>query len=191
MDSLENHTELAGVCEQGSSQATTNEPKLANEPEENEAQLAIKSLQESALSKVAAAPSGPTEPTEPAKPDETGASDGRADVQAATGEIESAPEEDKHDVEEQAEEGPRAPSPTSSQQGSAQGESPSSDHLEPELEQPQLVQKNSQINNNNYSGLNLNMTASEMRELLARRKKFDPKKAQMNIRQKYEIIQQM
>lgn len=46
-------------------------------------------------------------------------------------------------------------------------------------------------NNNNYSGLNLNMTASEMRELLARRKKFDPKKAQMNIRQKYEIIQQM
>lgn len=46
-------------------------------------------------------------------------------------------------------------------------------------------------NNNDYSGLNLNMTASEMRELLARRKKFDPKKAQMNIRQKYEIIQQM
>lgn len=46
-------------------------------------------------------------------------------------------------------------------------------------------------NGNSYSGLNLNMTASEMRELLARRKKFDPKKAQMNIRQKYEIIQQM
>lgn len=45
--------------------------------------------------------------------------------------------------------------------------------------------------NNNYSGLNLNMTAAEMRELIARRKKFDPKKAQMNIRQKYEIIQQM
>lgn len=43
----------------------------------------------------------------------------------------------------------------------------------------------------NFSGLNLNMTASEMKELLARRKKFDPKKAQMNIRQKYEIIQQM
>lgn len=49
-----------------------------------------------------------------------------------------------------------------------------------------------QVNaNNNYSGLNLNMTASEMRELIASRKKFDPKKAQMNIRQKYEIIQQM
>uniref|UniRef100_A0A6G1S7S1 Na(+)/H(+) exchange regulatory cofactor NHE-RF1 n=1 Tax=Aceria tosichella TaxID=561515 RepID=A0A6G1S7S1_9ACAR len=46
-------------------------------------------------------------------------------------------------------------------------------------------------NNNNYSGLNLNMTASQMRELIASRKKFDPKKAQMNIRQKYEIIQQM
>lgn len=54
---------------------------------------------------------------------------------------------------------------------------------------------NNNNNNNssgsNYSGLNLNMTASEMRQLLARRKKFDPKKAQMNIRQKYEIIQQM
>lgn len=47
------------------------------------------------------------------------------------------------------------------------------------------------ISGNNFSGLNLNMTASEMRELIARRKKFDPKKAQMNIRQKYEIIQQM
>lgn len=50
---------------------------------------------------------------------------------------------------------------------------------------------NTNNNNNNYSGLNLNMTAAEMRELIARRKKFDPKKAQMNIRQKYEIIQQM
>lgn len=46
-------------------------------------------------------------------------------------------------------------------------------------------------NDDNLTGLNLNMTASEMRELLARRKKFDPKKAQINIRQKYEIIQQM
>lgn len=57
----------------------------------------------------------------------------------------------------------------------------------------QQPQKNvvGNINNNNYSGLNLNMTASEMRELIARRKKFDPKKAQINIRQKYEIIQQM
>lgn len=44
---------------------------------------------------------------------------------------------------------------------------------------------------NHFGGLNLNMTASEMRELLARRKKFDAKKAQMNIRQKYDIIQRM
>ena len=50
---------------------------------------------------------------------------------------------------------------------------------------------NSNNNNNNYSGLNLNMTASQMRELIASRKKFDPKKVAMNIRQKYEIIQQM
>lgn len=56
------------------------------------------------------------------------------------------------------------------------------------LEETPEPQKNSSTN---YSGLNFNMTASEMRELIARRKKFDPKKAQMNIRQKYEIIQQM
>ena len=52
-------------------------------------------------------------------------------------------------------------------------------------------QQSVQKTTNNYTGLNLNMTASEMRELIASRKKFDPKKAQMNIRQKYEIIQQM
>lgn len=51
--------------------------------------------------------------------------------------------------------------------------------------------RNGSNSNNNYYGLNLNMTASEMRELLARRKKFDAKKAQMNIRQKYEMIQRM
>lgn len=58
-------------------------------------------------------------------------------------------------------------------------------------QQQQQVNNTATTTNNNYSGLNLNMTASEMRELIARRKKFDPKKAQMNIRQKYEIIQQM
>ncbi|RWS13434.1 Na(+)/H(+) exchange regulatory cofactor NHE-RF2-like protein [Dinothrombium tinctorium] len=39
--------------------------------------------------------------------------------------------------------------------------------------------------------LNLNMSASEMRQILAQRKKNDPKKAQIDLRQKYEIIQQM
>ncbi|KAG8195498.1 hypothetical protein JTE90_010801 [Oedothorax gibbosus] len=39
--------------------------------------------------------------------------------------------------------------------------------------------------------LNLNMSASEMRQMLANRRKKDPKKEQMDIRQKYEIIQQM
>jgi len=40
-------------------------------------------------------------------------------------------------------------------------------------------------------GLNLNMSASEMRQILAQRKKHDPKKAQMDLRQKYDMIQQM
>lgn len=39
--------------------------------------------------------------------------------------------------------------------------------------------------------LNLNMSASEMRAMLANRRKRDPKKEPMDIRQKYEIIQQM
>ncbi|XP_054718954.1 Na(+)/H(+) exchange regulatory cofactor NHE-RF2-like [Uloborus diversus] len=39
--------------------------------------------------------------------------------------------------------------------------------------------------------LNLNMSASEMRQMLANRRKKDPKKEPMDIRQKYEIIQQM
>lgn len=39
--------------------------------------------------------------------------------------------------------------------------------------------------------LNLNMSVSEMRQLLASRKKRDPKKIQMDLRHKYEIIQRM
>lgn len=39
--------------------------------------------------------------------------------------------------------------------------------------------------------LNLNMTASEMRQLIAQRKKKDAKKANLDLREKYEIIQQM
>lgn len=39
--------------------------------------------------------------------------------------------------------------------------------------------------------LNLNMSASEMRQMIANRRKKDPKKEPMDIRQKYEIIQQM
>lgn len=58
-------------------------------------------------------------------------------------------------------------------------------------QQEEVAKQVPQKGGNNYSGLNLNMTASEMRELIARRKKYDAKKAQMNIRQKYEIIQQM
>lgn len=46
-------------------------------------------------------------------------------------------------------------------------------------------------NNNNSANLNLNMTAKEMRKILSSRKKVDAKKAQIDIRQKYEIIQKM
>lgn len=59
------------------------------------------------------------------------------------------------------------------------------------LEEQTETRKKINTNNNDFGGLNLNMSASEMRELLARRKKVDPKKAQMNIRQKYEMIQRM
>lgn len=39
--------------------------------------------------------------------------------------------------------------------------------------------------------LNLNMTASQMRQIIAQRKKKDAKKANIDLREKYEIIQQM
>lgn len=41
------------------------------------------------------------------------------------------------------------------------------------------------------SNLNLNMSASEMRKLLAQRKKHDPKKVSMDLKKKYELIEQM
>uniref|UniRef100_A0A1W7RA25 Na(+)/H(+) exchange regulatory cofactor NHE-RF2 n=1 Tax=Hadrurus spadix TaxID=141984 RepID=A0A1W7RA25_9SCOR len=44
---------------------------------------------------------------------------------------------------------------------------------------------------NEGGDLNLNMSASEMRQLIAARKKHDPKKIQMDLRKKYDIIQQM
>ncbi|XP_075529154.1 uncharacterized protein LOC142560739 isoform X1 [Dermacentor variabilis] len=42
-----------------------------------------------------------------------------------------------------------------------------------------------------HDGLNLTMKASELRELLRSRKKKDPRETQMDLRQKYKIIEQM
>lgn len=41
------------------------------------------------------------------------------------------------------------------------------------------------------SGLNLNMSAAEMRAMLARKKKADPRKDSLDLRKKYEIIQNL
>nr|XP_027195490.1 Na(+)/H(+) exchange regulatory cofactor NHE-RF1-like [Dermatophagoides pteronyssinus] len=46
-------------------------------------------------------------------------------------------------------------------------------------------------NGGNSTELNLNMTAAEMRQLIAQRKKQDIKKTQIDLKKKYEIIQQM
>lgn len=42
-----------------------------------------------------------------------------------------------------------------------------------------------------HPGLNLNMTAAELRAKLAAKKKFDPKTDQVDLRQKFEIIQKL
>ncbi|KAH9521145.1 hypothetical protein DERF_004817 [Dermatophagoides farinae] len=47
------------------------------------------------------------------------------------------------------------------------------------------------IVSNQNGELNLNMTAAEMRQLIAQRKKQDVKSTQIDLRKKYEIIQQM
>lgn len=43
----------------------------------------------------------------------------------------------------------------------------------------------------NGSRLNLNLSASEMKKIISQRKKYDPKKVQMDLKEKYEIIQQL
>lgn len=41
------------------------------------------------------------------------------------------------------------------------------------------------------SGLNLNMSAAQLRARLADRRKYDPKRESMDLRRKHEIIQTM
>lgn len=193
-DSLEDHGKVHGTASPPDSSAIK---QNSGDLQDTEAEVTVRSLQESALNKIAqksmseeqaevAAPAQ-QEQIDVEEPATTEASDGNnADEQVVADEtaepnvdeIQSAPK-----TEQQA-----------SETALDESELQVSNNIP--IEQPQVEQKNSQAgstnsNNNNYSGLNLNMTASEMRELLARRKKFDPKKAQMNIRQKYEIIQQM
>jgi len=45
--------------------------------------------------------------------------------------------------------------------------------------------------NNRNSSLNLNMTAKELREKLASRKKYDPKKMSMDFKKKFDIVQKL
>jgi len=45
--------------------------------------------------------------------------------------------------------------------------------------------------NNRNSSLNLNMTAKELREKLASRKKYDPKKESMDFKKKFDIVQKL
>lgn len=49
----------------------------------------------------------------------------------------------------------------------------------------------SDSNGRSSADLNLNMTASEMRALLANKKKYDPKKENLDLRKKHAIIQDM
>lgn len=50
---------------------------------------------------------------------------------------------------------------------------------------------NNSSNNTAKEGLNLNMTAAELRAKLAAKKKFDPKTDAVDLRQKFEIIQKL
>jgi hypothetical protein len=50
---------------------------------------------------------------------------------------------------------------------------------------------NATDHNNRNSSLNLNMTAKELREKLASRKKYDPKKESMDFKKKFDIVQKL
>lgn len=192
-DSLEDNGKVEGCPDQTLNGAETN--GFSEDMKDTDAQDTVKSLQESALNKIAQKSMAGVEP-DVATPDQQKHEKQADGVEPTTDSHEDAisgsdqltlAEAAKSDAEE------TLSAVTTEQESSKSAQSQVGNNMSV-FEQPQAEQKSSQAAgniNNNYSGLNLNMTASEMRELLARRKKFDPKKAQMNIRQKYEIIQQM
>lgn len=76
-------------------------------------------------------------------------------------------------------------------QNNGQGEAEKQDVVMMKQQEQKNLGTTTAHHNNTFSGLNLNMTASEMKALISKRKKFDPKKAGIDLRRKYEIIQQM
>uniref|UniRef100_L7M094 PDZ domain-containing protein n=1 Tax=Rhipicephalus pulchellus TaxID=72859 RepID=L7M094_RHIPC len=73
---------------------------------------------------------------------------------------------------------------TGSSQVDSSSEAKPAPSTEPAPSEPANATSNGSLNM-------LNMSASEMRQLLAQRKKHDPKKIQMDLKKKYELIEQM
>lgn len=48
-----------------------------------------------------------------------------------------------------------------------------------------------QANNNSTGGLNLSMTAAELRAKLAAKKKFDPRKESIDFKKKFDVVQKL
>ncbi|XP_054161544.1 Na(+)/H(+) exchange regulatory cofactor NHE-RF1-like [Oppia nitens] len=99
----------------------------------------------------------------------------------------STPKSTKRSQESQQQNQPISPSSTGSNTNVSIPDSP----ISSKSGSSGLSGPSRQLSESSTLDLNLNMSASEMRQLLAQRKKLDAKKAQMDLKQKYEIIQQM
>lgn len=72
----------------------------------------------------------------------------------------------------------------------AQGNGHSAHHEEENKSTP-AMQSQQPINNNAGAGLNLSMTAAELRAKLAAKKKFDPRKESIDFKKKFDVVQKL
>lgn len=71
----------------------------------------------------------------------------------------------------------------------AQGNGHSAHHEE--NKSASVLHSHQQTNNNAPAGLNLSMTAAELRAKLAAKKKFDPRKESIDFKKKFDVVQKL
>lgn len=73
----------------------------------------------------------------------------------------------------------------------AQGNGHTGHHEENNSTSLAMQQTQNQTNNNAAAGLNLSMTAAELRAKLAAKKKFDPRKESIDFKKKFDAVQKL
>lgn len=83
-----------------------------------------------------------------------------------------------------------APTPTEISNNTTTTKSISNGSASPPSEENLNLNLN-QTNNNSNPGLNLSMTAAELRAKLAAKKKFDPRKESIDFKKKFDVVQKL